>query len=110
MAGSPTSRSLQLLRQSGYSACVVERFLTQAGIRKDAFGADILACHPVRQELLLVQATTASNLSSRVRKTKALPEVKAWLRAGGKFECWGWFQKGGRWDCRRAPITLEDHL
>jgi hypothetical protein len=64
--------------------------------------------HPVRQELLLVQATTASNLSSRLRKVKALPEVKAWLQAGGKFECWGWFQKSGKWDVKQVDVSIED--
>jgi hypothetical protein len=33
---SPTARSLTLLRRTGYSACVVEKFLPQAGIRKAA--------------------------------------------------------------------------
>jgi hypothetical protein len=90
MADSPTSRSLLRLRRSGYSACVVERFLPQARVRRDAFGADILACHATRKELLLVQATTVSNLASRLKKVRQLPEVKAWIRSGGKFECWGW--------------------
>jgi hypothetical protein len=105
---SPTSRSLDLLRKSGYSACVVEKFLPQARIRQDAFGADVLACHATRQEVLLVQCTTASNLASRLKKAKALPQVAAWLQAGGKFECWGWFQKSGKWDVKQIAVTLED--
>jgi hypothetical protein len=64
--------------------------------------------HPVRRELLLVQGTTASNLASRVRKGKALSEAAAGLRVGGRFECWGWFRRGGRWDVRQVAVPLED--
>jgi hypothetical protein len=60
------------------------------------------------QELLLVQCTCLSNLSSRVKKAKAWPEVAAWLRAGGKFECWGWFRRGGKWDVKQVDVSIED--
>jgi hypothetical protein len=109
MAQSPTSRSLDLLRRSGYIAAPVERWIAQAGVRKDlwSFG-DIIAAHAIRREILLVQVTTLSNVSSRVTKAKAQPELACWLQAGGLFTVHGWFCSGGRWDLRQIPVSLED--
>jgi hypothetical protein len=52
--------------------------------------------------------TTLSNVSSRLAKAKAQPELAAWLQAGGLFTVHGWFCSGGRWDLRQIAVTLED--
>ena len=43
---SPTARSLELLRELGYTAKVVEHWNQYAKIRQDLFGVDILALKP----------------------------------------------------------------
>ena len=105
---SPTSRSLNWLRREGFTAGVVERWLPYANVRSDLWGfADLLACHAT-EGILLVQTTSLSNLSSRVTKTRARPELAAWLRAGGRCELHGWFKRGRRWQLKRVAIQADD--
>ncbi len=105
----PTGRSLNLLRAAGYTACVVERWVPHVNIRKDCFGwADLLAAHPIRHEVVLLQVTTRSNLSSRIKKAKALPALGPWLQAGGLAWFHGWFLRAGRWQCRAVEVTGAD--
>jgi hypothetical protein len=76
LAGSPTSRSLQLLRRSGFVAEPCERWLPGANVRRDLFHVgDVIACHAVRRELLLVQATSLSNLSARLSPDYSCPQT-----------------------------------
>jgi hypothetical protein len=43
---SPTARTLKLLRTRGWTADVCERWIAQAGIKRDLFGvADVAAAH-----------------------------------------------------------------
>lgn len=106
---SPTSRTLALLRRSGWIVTVVERFIPQAGIRRDAFGfADILAAHPAERRVLLVQTTSLANVSARVRKIQAKPEAATWLASGGGIEVHGWVLRGGRWRVKRVEIRAGD--
>ncbi len=89
---SPTSRSLEALALSGWTAQKVEYWLSfggKGGIRKDLFGGiDIVAVRP--NEVLGVQATSKSNVSARVKKLLGLPAIRAWVESGAKLECWGW--------------------
>ena len=85
---SPTSRSLEVLREQGYTVEVVEKWNSFTKTRKDLFGfIDILAIK--RDETLAVQAT-ASGVSERLKKIMAsdlLPKVR---EAGWKIQIWGW--------------------
>jgi hypothetical protein len=108
---SPTQRSLELLRELGYTPDVVERRIPGADTTRDFFGCiDLIAAHP-RGGILAVQATTSSNLAARVAKAKAERRLAVWLRAGGKFEAWGWSERGARgrvkvWAVRRVRASL----
>lgn len=106
---SPTARTLDLLRKSGYLAAVTERWVPGANIRRDLFGCfDVLAIHPVRREVVLVQTTTAGNLSSRVAKVKASPNTPAILAAGVIVQVHGWKLLDGRWQAKIVGIRAED--
>ena len=73
---SPTARSLSWLRREGFIVAVVEKWNPFAGIRQDVWGiADVLACHPRDRLILLVQTTSASNVSHRLQKARARPEL-----------------------------------
>jgi hypothetical protein len=51
---------------------------------------DVLAVHPARSEILLVQATSWGHVADRLARAKTRLELQTWLSAGGKFEIWGW--------------------
>jgi hypothetical protein len=106
---SPTARTLALLRRRGFIAAPVERWLPGAGVRADVWGfGDVLAAQPRERVLLLVQATTLGHLAARLAKARARPELRAWLRAGGAFEAWGWCQRGGRWQVKVVAVRADD--
>lgn len=98
--GSPTSRSLALLRKEGWTAEVVEKWMPQARIRKDLFGfVDILA---IREgETLAVQSTSYSNSYARCKKIAEHENVAVVRSAGWGIHVHGWKKnKSGRWECR----------
>src|SRR6266404_6384359 len=100
---SPTSRSLKFLRDSGWIACVVERFLPAYGSMKfprriDAFNfGDILACsvEPTSGEgmIALVQAFPLARWRDHLAKIAAIKEAQTWKAAGGIILIHGWALK-----------------
>ena len=102
---SPTQRSLAKLRADGYLAAVVEHFNHVVRIRQDLFGfIDILAIR--RGEVLGVQATSRSNVSSRVAKIADHPNVAAVREAGIRIEVHGWGKMAsGKWECRVVDVS-----
>jgi hypothetical protein len=107
----PTARTLDLMRRSGYLADVCERWVPVPGknIRRDLFHAfDVLAVHPVRREVVLIQTTTADHLAHRLAKVKAVPELAGLLAAGCKIQLHGWKQLGHRWSVRILEVQAED--
>ena len=93
---SPTQRTLAFLREEGYDAAVVERYLTipgrHIGVRQDAFGfIDILAFDD-GSSVVAVQATSTSNMGARVNKILASPVAARWIQAYPFRHIWviGW--------------------
>jgi hypothetical protein len=109
---SPTKRSLDFLRKTGFMAAVVERWNMHAKIRQDVFGfGDILASRE-GVGILLIQATSASNHAARMNKIRIEPRALQWLLAGGRIEVWSWAKRGARgepkrWELRREEVTAE---
>lgn len=114
---SPTERSLKLLREAGYSACVVEKWVpsSPAGykgpiITRDAWNfGDILAVRIGLPGATLVQTTTASNMAARITKIHQIAEAGIWLAAGNRIVVHGWRKSGDRgkrkvWSCRIQVI------
>ena len=102
---SPTSRTLEVLREQGYTVAVVEKWNPHARIRQDLFGfIDILAIK--RGETLAVQAT-AAGVSARLKKiteSELLPKVR---EAGWTRQIWGWTKsaKTGKYVLRVIDIS-----
>jgi hypothetical protein len=93
MANSPTSRTLQVLRSHDVLAQVVERWNPHARVRQDLFGfIDILAVNPMRTGCLGIQATSGSNMASRVAKVVEHPHARVFLEAQNSLQVWGWRQ------------------
>ena len=108
MAGSPTQRSLEFLREAGYSAQVVERWNPYARVRVDLFGwIDIVAVHPGIPGVLGVQTTTASNISARRQKARGIAPLAGWLACGGRLALHGWAKRKGRWIVTSEALTVD---
>lgn len=109
MSTSPTSLTLRRLREQGFVAAPVERFLPQVNRKRDLFGvADVLAFHPRDRVFLLVQATSIGHVADRLARCRVRPELALWLRAGGVFEVWGWSWRGGQWQLKRVQVSPND--
>ena len=107
---SPTARSLALLRASGYTVDVAERYLAAVRRKRDLLGfADIVGIRPGVAGVLAVQATTKGHVNDRFTRIRQLPALLLWLQCGNAAEIHGWFQKpNGRWDVRRVVLLAED--
>lgn len=79
-----------------------------AKIRQDMFGfADYLGFDP--HTVTLVQTTTASHVSERLKKILANSVAYEWVQGQGReIEVHGWEKKQGRWEPRIIPVTADD--
>lgn len=103
---SPTSRSLDYLRNEGWFCSVVEQTIRGKGIvfKRDLWNcADILCLR--EEEILAVQTTSGSNVSSRVKKVtecEALPRIR---KAGILFHIHGWAKLKAGWTLRIIDVS-----
>jgi hypothetical protein len=102
---SPTSRTLDHLREAGYPLVqVVEKWIPQARKRKDLYGIiDVLAVSET--SIVGVQSTSASNVAARVAKiedSEALPILR---KAGIRVVVHGWRKSKGRWVVREVDLS-----
>ncbi len=106
--GSPTQRSLKLLRERGYVAEVVEYWNHFARRRVDLFGViDIVG---VKDVIVGVQTTSASNASARIKKMIGNEAVIAWIQVGGEILVHGWRKTSkNRWYCNEWRMYLDDN-
>jgi hypothetical protein len=103
---SPTRRSLEHLRKSGADlVAVVERWNPHARIRQDLFGVvDVLAIHG--ETTIAVQATSGSNVASRVTKLTESPALPVMRAAGWRIVVHGWRKAAnGRWTLREVDCS-----
>jgi hypothetical protein len=102
---SPTQLSLKKLREEGYLVDVVEKFIPGANIRKDLYGFGDLLCLKGK-ETLVVQTTTASNMSARIKKIADHENVGAVREAGWTIHVHGWHQDDKKkWHCKIKDIS-----
>jgi len=110
MAASPSQRTLDYLRRSGWpNVQVVERWIPQARRRKDLFKfADILAVHP-KWGHLYVQATTGSHVNERLLKMRefAAEQIEDVVKAGARVEIYGWRTLKGKGRRKWHPIIMN---
>lgn len=105
MASSPTSRSLETLRNAGYLVAVVEHWNPYARIRQDLFGIiDLLAIRP--GETLAVQTTSKGNMSARAAKIAESEAIGTIRAAGWKIHIHGWAKgKDGKWAVKVQDVS-----
>lgn len=109
---SPSARSLQELRRQGYIGQSVEKRIPYSFITQDYIHCiDIIAFR--ENEVIGVQATTTTHITHRFNKALTVPELVGWLKAGCKFQVWGWSKKGPRgkkkhWTLTQRNLYLSD--
>lgn len=101
---SPTQRTLKHLREAGYPLVqVVERWNPHARVRQDLFGiVDVLA---VGSDIVGVQATSGSNVSSRVAKLTESDALPVLRKAGVRVLVHGWRKVRGQWTLREVDLS-----
>ena len=102
---SPTARSLALMRERNYVAEVVERWIPGANIRKDLWGFVDVLCLGPEGDRIVVQATSASNVSARIKKITDSPLVGLVRKAGFQIFVHGWKKVKGRWQVREVDLS-----
>jgi hypothetical protein len=100
----PTQRTLKKLRDDGWIAEVVERWVPGANIRKDLFGwIDIMALRD--GQTLAVQCTSYSNMSARVKKIEESETIAEVRKAGWSVWVIGWRKVNNRWTDRTVDCS-----
>jgi hypothetical protein len=101
---SPTQRTLKHLREQGYPlVAVTEKWNPHAKIRQDLFGiVDVLA---VGNDIVAVQATSGSNVSSRVAKLTASDALPVLRKANIRVLVHGWTKRRGRYQLREVDLS-----
>ena len=103
---STTARSLELLRAEGYEPEVVEKYNAFSKRKNDLFGMfDILAIHKLTGDVMAVQTTTVTNISSRINKIIASAHLGLIRKAGWTIQVHGWRKVKNRWQARRENIS-----
>ncbi|MEI6085647.1 MAG: hypothetical protein WCS70_15290 [Verrucomicrobiota bacterium] len=102
---SPTELTLRHYRTAGFMVDVVERWIPGANIRRDLFGIIDLVAIAVDEPLLGIQATSLSNVSTRIVKARASSGLAVWLRTGARFIVIGWAKRDGRWHPKIVELT-----
>ena len=99
----PVTRSVRRLQDLGYVADIAERKMGKLS-RDWCNFADIVAIrngHVLMPNVLLVQATGWTNVSSRLAKVKASEDAMRCVMAGCKVEVWAWDR------CKADPRVVE---
>jgi hypothetical protein len=97
--------SIAHLTEEGWLAADTETKVTPT-LTRDLWGfADILAISP-NGTVLLVQATTASNMADRIKKVVENHQVPHLLARFVEIHVWGWYPAGTKF---RAVNILLDH-
>ena len=108
---SPTTRTLKLLRDQGWTCHIVEKYIKFPGMafgrRIDAYGfGDVLACREGKRDctgaliaqIALVQTCSSAggDFAERRAKIMASKEAGIWMRSGGIILLIGWAKRGAR--------------
>lgn len=105
---SPKFRSMKLMESEGYATDDVERWIPRTVITKDLFGfIDLLGIHRETGNVKAVQATSASNVSARVKKITDSPFVEVVRRAGWSIEVHGWRRNDRNEPCSVRVVDLS---
>jgi hypothetical protein len=93
------------MRERGFHAEVVEKWVPGANIRRDLWGfADVL-CIGSAKPITVVQSTSDSNVAARIAKIAESPLVSLVREAGIRILVQGWRKVKGRWQVREVDVS-----
>lgn len=96
------------LEKLGYVVDKAESYNAFSKRKKDLFKfIDFVAIHPEKKELLAIQTTSKSNLSTRIKKAEGLEAYWHWLATGNDVTFHGWYKEKGknRWVLKEIRRT-----
>lgn len=99
--------SRKRMEAEGWTVQTVEQTIPHCFIKRDCFGfGDLLCCSPSKG-IMLIQATSGSNMANRADKVRAEPRHAIWLASGGRIQIHGWAKRAGQKqrECRVLEIT-----
>src|ERR1700684_3240067 len=106
---SPTALTLRYLRRLGFMADVAERWIAQAGIRRDLFHCIDVVAIKTGEKILGVQCTSLSNLPARVSKARQSAEMAVWLGTGhARFQLFGWTHGPRGWEAKIGELQADE--
>lgn len=99
----------EYMKKNGYVIDKAESYNAYSRRKKDLFGfIDYVAIHPEKKELLAIQTTSKSNLSTRVKKAEGLDAYWHWLATGNKVVFHGWYKENNRWKLKELLKESSD--
>lgn len=110
---SPTQHTLAWLRKNGYTCQIVETFNHFSMRRNDLFGfVDVLAMKPGQNGVTGIQTTSTGNITARIKKALALPELDTFLACGNRVLFQGWAKRGKagkvkHWTLDMREVTID---
>ena len=107
--GAPTTKlTIRLYRSRGYSCDVAEHYNAYAGVRNDLFRfTDVVAVNG--KEILFVQTTSKSNMSSRRKKIAGIEEARLIaLTPCARVIILGWYKDGPRWNYKEEEYRPNE--
>lgn len=102
-----TARSRKLMEDRGFHVELVEHYNSFTQRRHDLFGIfDLLCIHTGSGEVAVVQTTSASNITSRMRKIADSENTPLVRKAGWTILCHGWKrERNGRYAVREEDMS-----
>jgi hypothetical protein len=101
---SPTQRSLKLMRDEGFTVAVVEKWIPGANVRKDLFDCWDIACVG-NGRFSLIQVTTLSHISERLKKVTDHPVTGELRKAGVGLFIHGWRKLKTGWEAKVIDVS-----
>ena len=94
---------MQKWRDEGWYVERTEHWDSFARRRKDLLGFGDLLCLTTGRAVL-VQVTTKSNMSARIKKINGLDTSAHWKQSGGQIVVEGWYKQDRRWQCKSVTL------
>jgi hypothetical protein len=93
-------RTLRWFEARAWRCAIVERYIAGAGIRRDAFGCDLLIAHG-EHGIALVQVC-GEDVAAHLEKLKCNRDARTFVHAGGEVLIVGWreLKAAGGWTPR----------
>lgn len=106
MSATTLAKSKKKMEADGYHVEIVEHWVPVIMVRRDMFTfLDLFCIHKETGDIVGVQSTSASNISSRINKITESPLLPIVRKAGIGVIVHGWRKVKNRWECRAEDLS-----